>query len=251
MTSVPLGKLSLEVGAGKIPTLIVSCGSFSPPTFLHLRIFEEAKDFLCNELGIIGGIISPVHQAYGKSSLAPMKDRLEMCKLATQDSSWISVSSWEASQEGWSRTYDVLQQMKKDLANIAVTIGNDPPIKGAIKTMLICGSDLLATFDTKLPDGSDLWAMEHRKLILTEGVIVLEREGDCTADIIKHSEVLSAYKQNIRCIHPKVVNTVSSTIVRELVTENKSIKYLVPALVEKYIFDNELNHLPNWKCPTT
>lgn len=37
-------KLQRQIGVGKIPLVLVSCGSFSPPTLLHTRIMEEARD---------------------------------------------------------------------------------------------------------------------------------------------------------------------------------------------------------------
>ena len=46
----------------KIPLVIVACGSFSPPTYLHLRMFEMAKDEV-NEsqtYEIMAGYYSPV-----------------------------------------------------------------------------------------------------------------------------------------------------------------------------------------------
>ena len=42
--------------------MIVACGSFSPPTYLHLRMFEMAKDQILEEgqYEILGGYYSPV-----------------------------------------------------------------------------------------------------------------------------------------------------------------------------------------------
>lgn len=58
---------------------------------------------------VIGGVVSPVHDAYGKKELAPATYRCEMLKLALKTSDWIRVSDWECSQEVWSRTRQVLQ----------------------------------------------------------------------------------------------------------------------------------------------
>jgi len=57
------------------PAVLVACGSYSPPTVLHTRIFETARDFFFEskeslEIDLIGGFISPVHAAYGKKGLA-------------------------------------------------------------------------------------------------------------------------------------------------------------------------------------
>jgi nicotinamide mononucleotide adenylyltransferase len=49
--------------------VLLACGSFSPVTLLHLRIFEEAKNYLENEAHshwVVGGFMSPVHHHYPK-----------------------------------------------------------------------------------------------------------------------------------------------------------------------------------------
>ena len=49
-----------------------------------------------------GGVISPVHDGYQKSSLIPAQHRLAMTKLAvTREAgaeSWVRVSDWETKQ---------------------------------------------------------------------------------------------------------------------------------------------------------
>lgn len=42
--------------------ILLACGSFNPPTILHLRMFEAARDFLSLKFGcdVVEGIISPV-----------------------------------------------------------------------------------------------------------------------------------------------------------------------------------------------
>ena len=47
---LPIHKLKLTIDAGKIPLVLVSCGSFNPPTLLHTRIMEEARDTV-NDMG--------------------------------------------------------------------------------------------------------------------------------------------------------------------------------------------------------
>ena len=49
-----------------------------------------------------GGVISPVHDGYQKSSLIPAKHRLAMARLAvtreTEPEPWVRVSDWETKQ---------------------------------------------------------------------------------------------------------------------------------------------------------
>jgi nicotinamide mononucleotide adenylyltransferase len=52
----------LQNHPSKTPLLLVACGSFSPITYLHLRMFEIAADYakFNTEFEVIGGYFSPV-----------------------------------------------------------------------------------------------------------------------------------------------------------------------------------------------
>ena len=56
----------------KYPLVIVVCGSLSPITYLHLRMFEMAADAIQErtKFEIIGGYYSPVSDNYKKRGLA-------------------------------------------------------------------------------------------------------------------------------------------------------------------------------------
>ena len=61
----------------KTPLVLVACGSFSPITYLHLRMFEMASDCIRLETNfeLVGCYLSPVSDAYKKEGLAVAKDR--------------------------------------------------------------------------------------------------------------------------------------------------------------------------------
>jgi hypothetical protein len=61
----------------KTPLLLVACGSFSPITFLHLRMFVMAGDYVKHntQFEVVGGYLSPVSDAYRKQGLAPAEHR--------------------------------------------------------------------------------------------------------------------------------------------------------------------------------
>jgi nicotinamide mononucleotide adenylyltransferase len=63
--------------SSKTPLLLVACGSFSPITYLHLRMFEMARDYIRfnTEYEIVGGYLSPVSDAYKKAGLASAEHR--------------------------------------------------------------------------------------------------------------------------------------------------------------------------------
>ena len=76
--SFPQHRLKTVVNdSSKTPLLLVACGSFSPITYLHLRMFEMAADYVRfnTEFEIIGGYLSPVSDAYKKAGLASAEHR--------------------------------------------------------------------------------------------------------------------------------------------------------------------------------
>uniref|UniRef100_G3NA40 Nicotinamide/nicotinic acid mononucleotide adenylyltransferase 2 n=1 Tax=Gasterosteus aculeatus TaxID=69293 RepID=G3NA40_GASAC len=91
--------------------ILLSCGSFNPITKGHIHMFEKAREYLhtTGRFIVIGGIISPVHDSYGKPGLVPSRHRLTMCQLAVQSSDWIRVDPWESYQDTWQTTCSVLE----------------------------------------------------------------------------------------------------------------------------------------------
>jgi nicotinamide mononucleotide adenylyltransferase len=236
--AIPITKLSQPLLPASDPStpvyVLVSCGSFSPVTNLHLLLFEQAKNYLMftnsSPLDIVGGLMSPVHDAYGKKSLIPAPHRLRMCQLACKDSTWINVSEWELRQSGWSRTALTLEALEKHLNSMDLFTPKRP-----ITCLLLCGADLVESFAVP-----DLWLSSDIELILSRGLAVLERSGCDLPAFIHNHELLNKYKQNIHLIPQTITNNISSTSVRNLIQQNLSIRYLVPYAVEQYIWEKEL-----------
>nr|ADO27934.1 nicotinamide mononucleotide adenylyltransferase 2 [Ictalurus furcatus] len=95
----------------KTHVILLSCGSFNPITKGHIHMFEKAREFLqkTGRFIVIGGIISPVHDSYGKAGLISSRHRPTMCQLAVQSSDWIRVDPWECYQDTWQTTCSVLE----------------------------------------------------------------------------------------------------------------------------------------------
>ncbi|KAL6999113.1 nicotinamide-nucleotide adenylyltransferase [Sarracenia purpurea var. burkii] len=147
--------------------VLVSPGSFNPPTYMHLRIFELARDALQSEgFCVIGGYVSPVNDAYKKRDLISAKYRIEMCHLACKSSDFIMVDPWEASQENSQRTLTVLHRIKSSLGESGQISGD------SLKVMLLCGSDLVESFS--IPGA---WIPEQVRTICRDfGVVCVRRE---------------------------------------------------------------------------
>ena len=81
---------------------------------MHLRLFELAKDQLrgCG-WNVLGGIISPTHDDYKKKK--PSLDvsyihRINMVELSLTNYEFVKCSKWEAVQDEWTRTREVLEE---------------------------------------------------------------------------------------------------------------------------------------------
>lgn len=138
--------------------VLVSCGSFNPPTVMHMRVCELAAQHMAKvrtssschkestriyhltvhtptcavamQLGhdVWGCYMSPVSDAYGKPGLAPAFHRLNMCAAATQESPLIMTAAWEAQQPGYTPTLHVLRHIKQVLATWLQEGGRPLPV---------------------------------------------------------------------------------------------------------------------------
>ncbi|KAK7534998.1 uncharacterized protein J3D65DRAFT_432185 [Phyllosticta citribraziliensis] len=221
--------------SGRTPLVLVACGSFSPITYLHLRIFEMALDWARynTEFEVVGGYVSPVGDAYKKAGLAEARHRVRMCELAVEDSSWIAVDKWEPLRKEYQPTAVVLDHFDHELNEVRGGIEDYTGQKRKVRVALLAGADLIQTMSTP-----NLWAPKDLDHILGHyGAFIVEREG---TDIDDALASLQQWRDNIYVIHQLVKNDVSSTRIRLFLKRDMSIRYLVPEPVIKYIEDNGL-----------
>ncbi|XP_020593647.1 nicotinamide/nicotinic acid mononucleotide adenylyltransferase [Phalaenopsis equestris] len=211
--------------------VLVSSGSFNPPTYMHMRMFELAKDALnMRGYNVVGGYMSPVNDAYKKEGLLPAAHRLKMCEIACQSSSFVTVDPWEASQSRFQRTFTVLSRIKDGLCKDGSTK------RDSLKVMLLCGSDLLESFS--IPG---VWIRDQVRAICRDfGIICIRREGKNIEQIISNDEILKENKSNIISVDDIIPNQISSTKVRECIRRGLSVKYLTFDEVIGYIRDQKL-----------
>ncbi|BGP16215.1 hypothetical protein JCM10213_007072 [Rhodosporidiobolus nylandii] len=248
----PTDRLRRLTGADaqKTPLILVACGSYSPITFLHLRLFEMARDdALLNPsspFSVAGGYLSPVNDRYQKLGLASAEHRVRMCEDAVRETSdWLSVDPWEARQECYTPTAQVLdhfdQEINGRLGGVECeVVGEDGTIrweKRKARIMLLAGSDLILTMSEP-----GVWAEKDLHHILgLYGCYIIERaESELDQTIFSSSSVhsrspLALYRGNIRMVEQTVRNDVSSTKVRLFIRKGMSVKYLIPSVVIRYI----------------
>ncbi|KAJ9268044.1 hypothetical protein DTO021C3_8860 [Paecilomyces variotii] len=231
----PAGKLQRCSQSGKIPLVLIACGSYSPPTFLHLRMFSMASDFarMNTDFEVVGGYLSPVSDAYQKAGLVEGIHRIHMCQLAVQTSKWINIDPWEAIQPEYMPTAKVLDHFEHEINSVLGGIEDANGKRTRAQIALLAGADLIETMSSP-----DLWAEADLQHILGDfGVFVVERAGTDLRDALTS---LKKWEHNIHRIPQVVPNEISSTKIRTLLKQRMSVDYLIPRGIIEYIEGNGL-----------
>lgn len=178
-------------------------GTFNPIHTGHLLLAEMVKEKLGLDYVLFIPCFLPPHKRPIK--LAPAKDRLTMVKWAVKGKPYFKVSRIELERGGKSYSVDTLEELHK-------------LYKEKTKFFFIIGSDSLSGLHT--------WKSLDRLMKLCQ-IVAVTRPGYR----LKHTGV-------------KILNLptlpISSTDIRQLVREGKSIRYLVPDAVKSYILRNKL-----------
>ncbi|MCF7876955.1 MAG: nicotinate-nucleotide adenylyltransferase [Candidatus Omnitrophica bacterium] len=177
-------------------------GTFNPPHIGHLILAQEMLDELKLDKIFFIPANNPPHKK--GNQLEPRK-RFLMTKLAAAGNPKFKVLDLELKRKGKSYTFDTIAELK-----------NKYPED---KLYLIIGSDLAKNFKKwKNPE-------KIKKMV---NVIVAKRRG-------------SPFQGNKSFKRVDIIQVeLSSSQIRERIKEKKTIKYLVPKEVEKYIKDNNL-----------
>jgi len=233
----------------KIPIVLVACGSFSPVTYLHLRMFEMAKDYVRQntDFEILGGYLSPVSDMYKKPGLLSARHRVDMCTLAAEDSdTWLMVDSWEAFQT-YQRTAIVLDHFDHEINTVLGGVHTTNGEHRKVRVMLLAGSDLIGTMSEP-----GVWSYSDLEHILGRyGCLIVERAG---TGMDQATDSLARWRSNIHLISQLIQNDVSSTKVRLFLRRGLSVRYLLPNSVVDYIeqhalYQDETTSLPPGSSP--
>jgi nicotinamide mononucleotide adenylyltransferase len=200
---------------------------------MHLRLNVMARDWM-EEQGfeVLGAYFSPVGDAYGKKGLASSAHRVEMLHLATSSSDFIMVDEYETLQPQWTETVKVLRHFDEHIKSALAARG----VIRKVHVMLVCGSDLLDSFNTP-----NLWAETDQNEILgSYGLVTLERVGADPAKIVWSNDIMYPHRSNIFIVKQWIPNDISSTLVRRALQRQMSVDYLLPESVVRYIYANSL-----------
>lgn len=192
-------------------------GTFNPPHVGHInscKIFLEKLQL--DKLFVIP-VFSPPHKSL--NSMASPKSRMEMCRLAFAGiSNKIEISDVEISRKGKSYTADTIAHFKS---------------LGYNDVYFLCGTDMLLTLDS--------W---YRPDYIFENatIVYARRENDEDKTVLIEKKV-KAYKEKFsaRIVLLELDSIeMSSSIVRERISNNESINCYVTSEVAEFIKKNGL-----------
>jgi len=190
-------------------------GTFDPIHFGHLRMAESAREsFELDEVLFIPAA-KPPHKV--EKHLTPEVHRLMMTYLATQTNKFFQVSPMEFLREGLSYTLDTVDALHEKYG-------------AGTELFFIIGGDSMA----------DLYKWyKAQELLQKVHFIAAARPGvEVNFDELQNFFGAESMQHIHQIISPGL--EISSTELRERVKNGKSIKYLVPHVVEEYILKNRL-----------
>jgi nicotinate-nucleotide adenylyltransferase len=183
-------------------------GTFNPPHIAHLVIAEAVRDQLKLDRILFIPAATPPHKT--NLEIIPAEQRLQMVKLAIKDNSFFEVSDIELNRKGPSYTIDTIIGLKRELPKEDF--------------YFLLGIDLLVEFDT--------W--KNPEKILEECTLVAMNRPGFDLGVVDKELLRRVEVVNVPSID------ISSTGIRRYVKSRRSIRYLVPREVEKYISENSI-----------
>jgi len=196
---------------GKLYKLGIMGGTFNPIHQGHLVAAEIIRDeFKLDEVLFVPSG-KPPHK--DNNEIAAPKHRWIMTVLATASNGNFSVSAIEIEREGESYTRDTLLELKKIYGK-------------KTQFYFITGADAIAKIST--------WHRSENLPKLAKFIAASRPGYKLEWEKIDPSFRNSTYLIEIPAL------AISSTEIRKRVRENKTIKYLLPQTVERYIYKNKL-----------
>jgi nicotinate-nucleotide adenylyltransferase len=195
-------------------------GTFDPIHIGHLVIAEEARI----KLGFNEVLFVPAGQPWRKldRNITPADQRVEMVRRAIADNPHFKLCTLEVERPGPSYTVDTLTMLRKQLGSEA-------------SLFFILGRDTLA----ELP----LWK-EPKKVVQLCRLVVPPRLG---SKDLKHLETaIPGLLDKVIQLDMPVIG-ISSAEIRQRIAQGLTIRYLVPAEVEKYIAEQKIYSIGSGK----
>lgn len=188
-------------------------GTFNPPHIAHRKMLEAVCDLPEIERVLVAPTNIPPHKEV-RGQLASKEQRLYMCSLLCKGLNKAEVSDIEFKREGKSYSFYTLSDLKEQYGNIAMLIGGD----------------MVSSFTT--------W-YRYAELLKIATFYVVRRKGVDNVKFYECVDNLKAQGGDIKVIELDFPE-VSSTEIREAITNGINANSLLPQNIFEYITLNGL-----------
>ena len=188
-------------------------GTFNPPHIAHRKMLQAVAALPEIERVLVAPTNIPPHKAV-PGMFATKEQRLDMCELLCNGIDKAEVSDIEFRREGKSYSYYTLTELKEQYGNISMLIGGD----------------MVTSFTT--------W-FNYKELLKIAEFYAVRRKGTDNAEFY---ECIEALRKEGGTFHVLELDfpEVSSTEVRESISNGQNADTYVPQNILKYINQNGL-----------
>lgn len=195
--------------------IVVFGGAFNPPLNSHFSLAQQIVDEFDDVEKVI---FMPVNSNYQKKEkVISNEHRYNMLKMVCNDNNKFEVSRVEIDSSRPLYTIETLNLLKEQYLEKELIFAT--------------GTDNLKEIET--------WN-NAQKLLDNFKILILERDEDSIENILKSNEFLNRNRNSFIKIKNNIRSNLSSTFAREKIRTGKSIRYLTPDNVYKYIKENKL-----------
>lgn len=190
-------------------------GTFDPIHYGHLIAAQWAKEELNLDKVIFMPAANPPHKESQK--ITDEKYRYAMVSLAIKDNRDFLISDHEIKRGGKSYTIDTLKHFKK--------------VYPDSELYFIMGLDSLLSLNT--------WRDVEGLMKLCTFVVATRPGYAIEPDDKIYEKLPEGIGEKVRFLEIPGIE-ISSTLIRERLKQGKSIKYLVPEVIERFIYENNI-----------
>lgn len=190
-------------------------GTFDPIHVAHLILAEEAR--VCLALEEVVFVVAGAPWMKADYAVSPADLRLQMVRLAVASNPFFRASSVEVERPGPTYTVDTLEALRQEWGPEA-------------EVFFLLGMDALVD----LPR----WKEPARFLEMCR-LVVFARPGHDLSVLDEAEAQLPGLKKRVKVLEGPSLG-ISSTEIRRRIALGKSVRYLVPAMVERFIAEHGL-----------
>ena len=214
-------------------------GSFNPIHTGHLSVAQETAQLINMDRVYFVISANPPHKE--KETLIEIHRRYKMVELALEDNPLFYPSREEMDREGVSYTIDTMRSFQEQFGDDVYFITGQDAIEdiGSWKS----AATLLKTFHIVVAtrpgyDSSALFDLLQGVLSLKYANLKLKYMGENSGGSVETVGIVGS-SSAIHLVQTPLLD-ISSSDIRKRLKQGRSIKYLVPDVVERYLNSNEI-----------